>query len=72
MPPREDVERLYVSRRGRGRGLASIEDSVDASRQLENYMEKRGKSVITVTRNNTNGTRTIGATINRRQKWEEK
>ena len=35
--PRDDVDRLYVSRKKRGRGLASIEDSVDASiRWLEN------------------------------------
>ena len=29
--PRDDVDRLYVSRKEEGRGLASIEDSVDAS-----------------------------------------
>ena len=40
--PRDDVDRLYVSRRGGGRGLASIEDSVDTSLQrLKNYIEKR-------------------------------
>ena len=27
--PRNDVDRLYVARKERGRGLASIEDSVD-------------------------------------------
>ena len=31
--PRDDVDRLYVSRKEGGRGLASIEDSVDASIQ---------------------------------------
>ena len=30
---RDDVDRLYVSRKERGRGLASIEDSVDTSIQ---------------------------------------
>ena len=30
---RDDVDRLYVSRKERGRGFASIEDSVDASIQ---------------------------------------
>ena len=30
--PRDDVDRLYVSRKERGRGLASIEDTVDASK----------------------------------------
>ena len=39
--PRDDVDRLYVSRKEGGRGLASIEDSVDASIQrLEDYIEK--------------------------------
>ena len=31
--PRDDVDRLYVSRKGGGRGLASIEDGVDTSMQ---------------------------------------
>ena len=36
---RDDVDGLYVSRKERGRGLASIEDSVDASiQQLEIYI----------------------------------
>ena len=39
--PSDDVDRLYVSRKERGRGLASFEDRVDASIQrLENYIEK--------------------------------
>ena len=71
--PRDDVERLYVSRREGGRELTSIEDSVDTSIQrLENYFEKCGKRLITVTRNNTNDTRTCGTTITRELKWEEK
>ena len=37
---RDDVGRLYISRKVGGRGLASIEDSVDASIQrLEDYTE---------------------------------
>ena len=36
--PRDDIDRLYVSRKEEGRGFASIEDSVDASIQrLEDY-----------------------------------
>ena len=31
--PRDDVDRLYVSRKEGGRGLTSIEDSADASIQ---------------------------------------
>ena len=39
--PRDNVDRLYVSRKEGGRGLASIEDSVDASIQrLEDYIQK--------------------------------
>ena len=29
--PRDDVDRLYILRKAGGRGLGSIEDSVDAS-----------------------------------------
>ena len=37
--PRSDVDRLYISRKERGRGLVSIKDSVDASIQrLEDYI----------------------------------
>ena len=39
--PRDDVDRLYDSRKEGGRGLASIEDSVDASIQrLEDFTQK--------------------------------
>ena len=70
---REDVDRLYESRKEGGRGLVSIEDSVDTSIQrLEDYIQKRGGRLITATRNNTNGTRTSGTTITTKQKWEEK
>ena len=38
--PRDDVDRLYVSRKEGGRRLANIEDSADASIQrLEHYIE---------------------------------
>ena len=38
---RDDVDRLYVSRKEGGRELASIEDTVDSSiQQLEDYIEK--------------------------------
>ena len=38
---RDDVDRLYVSRKKGGKGLASIEDSVDSSIQrLEDYVQK--------------------------------
>ena len=41
---RDDVDRLYVSRKEEGRVLANIEDSVDASKQrFEDYIEKKTK-----------------------------
>ena len=71
--PRDDVERLYVSRKEGGRGLASIQDSVDASIQrLKDNIEKHGGRLITATRSNTDNTRTSRTEITRKQKWEEK
>ena len=56
--PKDDVDRLYVSRKEGKRGLASIEDSVDASsiQQLEDYIEKLEGGLITAIRNNTDNT----------------
>ena len=55
--PREEVDRLYVSRKEGGKGLASIEDSVDASIQrLEDNIEKHEQGLITAIRNNTDNT----------------
>ena len=52
--PRDDVHRLYVSRKQGGRGLASIEDTVDASIQrLEDYIEKHERGLITTIRIDT-------------------
>ena len=46
--PRDDVDRLYVSRKEGGRGLTSIEVSVDESiQQLDDYIEKH-EGLITV------------------------
>ena len=45
--PRYHVDRLYVSRKEGGRGLASIEGSVDISiQQLEDYIQKHGRGLI--------------------------
>ena len=67
--PRYDVGRLYVSRKGRGRGLAGIEDNVDASiPRLEDYIEKHEEGLITATRNDTDNTKTNKMTITRKQK----
>ena len=70
--PMDDVDRLYVLRKKGGRGLARIEDSVDAPIQLlKDYIEKRGARLITATRNNTDHTRTNRTEIIKK-KCEEK
>ena len=70
---RDDVDRLYVSRKEGGRGLASIEDSVDASIQrLEDYIEKHEGGLITAIKNDTDNTVTNRMPKTRKQKWEEK
>ena len=71
--PSNDVDRLYVSRKERGRGLAIIEDSVDTSIQrLEDYIGKHERGLITTIRNNTDNTIDNRKTITRKQRWEEK
>ena len=52
---RDDVDRLYVSRKEGG--LASIENSVDASiQQPKDYIQKHEGGLITTTRNDTENT----------------
>ena len=71
--PRDDVDRLYVSRKEGGRGLASTEDNVDASIQrLEDYIEKHEGGLFTAIRNDTDNTMDNRMTILRKEKWEEK
>ena len=71
--PRDDVDRLYVSRKEGGRGLASTEDSVDTSIQrLEDYIQKHEGGIITATRNKTENTMNNRMTITRKQKWKGK
>ena len=71
--PRDDVDRLYVTRKEGGRGLASIEDSVDASIQrLEDYIQKHDEGLITTIRNDNEKTMDNRLTITRKQKWEGK
>ena len=62
----------YVSKKEGGRGLTTIQDSVDASIQrLDDYMKKNIERLISVTRNNLNSTRNNKARITTKQKWEE-
>ena len=71
--PRDDIDRLYVPRKEGGRGIASIEDSVDTSmQQLEDYTEKHERGLIMAIRNNTGNTMDNRIIITRKQNWEEK
>ena len=70
---RDDVDRLYLSRKEGGRGLSSIKGSVDASIQrLEDYIEKCKGGPITAARDDTDNTKTNSMSINRKQKCQEK
>ena len=71
--PRDDGNRLYVSRKEGGKGLASIEDTFDASIQwLEDYIEKHERGLITTIRVDTDNTINERMTTTRKQKWEVK
>ena len=71
--PRDDIDRLYASRKQGGRGRASFEDNVDASIQrLEDYIEKHKRGLITTIRNDTDNTIDERVTTTRKQKWEGK
>ena len=71
--PRYDIDRLYVSRKEVGRGLAIIEDSIYASiQQLEDYIAMLGGRLITAIRNNTNNTWINRMKITRKNKNERK
>ena len=71
--PRDDVNRQYVSRKDGGRGLAIIEDTVDASIQrLEDYIEKHERGLIRAIGNDYGNTIDDRMTITRKQKWEGK
>ena len=71
--PKNDVDRLYVPRKEGGRGLASIEDSVDTSIQrLEDYIKKHERGLIMAIRNNTDNTMDNRMIKARKQKWEGK
>ena len=71
--PIDDVDRLYVSRKEGERGLASTEDTVDASIQrLEDYIEKHERGLITTIRVDTDNTINERMTTTRKQKLEGK
>ena len=67
------IDRLYVSRKEGGRGLSSIEDSVEVSIQrLEDYIQKHDEGLITAIRNDNDYRMDHRMTITRKQKWEGK
>ena len=70
--PKDDIDRVYASREDGGRILASIEDRVDASIRLEDYIEKYEGGLITAIRNDTDNTMDNRMIITWKQKWEEK
>ena len=71
--PRDDVHRLYVSKKEGGRRLVSIEDTVDASIQrLKDNIEKHERGLITTIRVDTDNTINERMTKTRKQKWEGK
>ena len=70
---RDDVDRLCISIKEGGRGLASIEDSVDTLIQrLKDYIEKHERRLIIAIRNDTDNTIDNRMTITRKPKWEGK
>ena len=70
--PIDDVDILYVCRKEGRRGLASIEDSVDASIQrFEDYIEKHERGLIAAIRNDTDNTIDDRMTTTRKQKWKK-
>ena len=73
LPPRDDVDKLYVPRKEGERGLVSFEDSVDKSIQrLEDYIEKHERGLITAIRNNIDNAIDNRMTKTRKQKRKEK
>ena len=53
LQPRDDVDRLYVSRKEGVRRLGGMEESIDVSiQQIEDYIDKRRGRLITAKRNN--------------------
>ena len=71
---RDDIDRLYVSRKGEGRELTTIEDCIDLSLQGLKECFKKGKERLFTTANNSSDNRRQKKTITktRKQKWKEK
>ena len=73
--PRDDRDRLYVSRKERGRELTSIEVYVDALTQGFKYIKrakKKKKRLLRTASNNTSKITNRKTTKTRKQKWKGK
>ena len=67
--PRDDIDTQYMSRKERGRGVASIEDSRKVSIQgFEDDIQKSKDSLITATRNSSDNIKIDRIKITRNQK----
>ena len=62
---RDDVDSLYVSRKEWGKGLASVDASIQ---RLEDYTEKHEQGMTTAIRKDTSNTTDDNMTITRKQK----
>ena len=69
---RDDIDRLYMSRKEGGIRLTSVEDYMNASIRGLTDSIKRTKERLLSAINSTDDIRTNGTTINRKQKLEEK
>ena len=63
--PRDNVDRLYVSRKEGVRGIASVDAPIQ---RLEDDIQKRDGGLITAIRNDTDNTMDNRMTITRKQK----
>ena len=68
--PRDDMDRLNMSRKVGERGSASIEET--PIRHLKDYIKKNKEGLIIATKNNTNDKRINRTTITRKEILEEK
>ena len=55
---RDDIDKLYVSRIKRGKGLSIIQDNIDTSiGRLEHYIKKSKERLITATQTTERSTK---------------
>ena len=62
--PRDDIDRLYMAKKG-GKGLASIENFVEA---LQEYVKKSKERLITAANNSRDNISRFSKTTSRKQK----